>query len=128
MVSLAQQIRFAVSRRHRSAIQWVALNAAMAIAYFAAGKLGLKLAFVHASATAVWPPTGIAMAAALAFGPRSGPGVFLGASLTNVTTAGSAATAFGIATGIRSRHCWAPDTPAAGGAQGTVVVEHLRCP
>ena len=31
--------------------------------YFVAGKLGLSLAFVHASATAVWPPTGIALAA-----------------------------------------------------------------
>src|SRR5213080_1537796 len=31
--------------------------------YFAAGKLGLKLAFVNSSASAVWPPTGIALAA-----------------------------------------------------------------
>ena len=83
----------------RSALQWVALNLAVAVAYFTAGKLGLQLAFVHASATAVWPPTGIAMAAALGLGPGIAPGIFLGAFLTNVTTAVSAATAFGIATG-----------------------------
>ena len=29
--------------------------------YFVAGKLGLRLAFVNASATAVWAPTGIAL-------------------------------------------------------------------
>ena len=67
--------------------------------YFAAGKWGLTLAYVHASATPVWPPTGIAFAALLLFGERLWPGVFLGAFLTNVTTAGSFATSVGIAAG-----------------------------
>lgn len=99
MVGPVQQSDSPSLAARRSAIQWVALNVAVAIAYFAAGKLGLQLAFVHSSATAVWPPTGIAMAVALAFGSGVGPGVFLGAFLTNVTTAVSAATALGIATG-----------------------------
>jgi hypothetical protein len=42
----------------------------LAAIYTLAGKLGLALAFVNASATAVWPPTGIALAAVLVFGPR----------------------------------------------------------
>jgi PAS domain S-box-containing protein len=67
--------------------------------YFLAGKLGLKLAFLNASATAVWPPTGIAFAVLLLFGYRLWPGIFLGAFLVNVTTAGSALTTLGIATG-----------------------------
>jgi PAS domain S-box-containing protein len=67
--------------------------------YFAAGKLGLSLAFVHASATAVWPPTGIALAAVLLYGPTVWPAIFLGAFLVNVTTAGSVASSLGIATG-----------------------------
>jgi diguanylate cyclase (GGDEF)-like protein/PAS domain S-box-containing protein len=99
MVSLVQQSDWVSLSERRSVTRLVALNAAVAIAYFAAGKLGLKLAFVHASATAVWPPTGIAMAAALAFGPGLAPGIFLGAFLTNVTTAVSTGTAFGIAAG-----------------------------
>jgi diguanylate cyclase (GGDEF)-like protein/PAS domain S-box-containing protein len=99
MVGLAQQSDSISPAARRSATQLVALNAAMALTYFVAGKLGLQLAFVHASATAVWPPTGIAMAAALAFGPRIAPGIFLGAFLTNVTTAGSVATSLGIASG-----------------------------
>ena len=41
----------------------VGLFIALAAVYFLAGKLGLRLAFVHVSATTVWPPTGIALAA-----------------------------------------------------------------
>ena len=67
--------------------------------YSAAGKLGLSLAFVHASATAVWPPTGIALAALLVLGPAMWPAIFLGAFLVNVTTAGSIASSLGIAAG-----------------------------
>ena len=37
----------------------------VAALYVVAAKLGLKLAFIHASATAVWPPAGIALAALL---------------------------------------------------------------
>src|SRR5437867_1227216 len=71
----------------------------LAAIYLLAGKLGLLLAFVHASATAVWPPTGIALAAFLLLGYRVWPGIFLGAFLVNLTTAGSVATTLGIATG-----------------------------
>lgn len=73
--------------------------AILAAAYVVAGKLGLQLAFVHASATAVWPPTGIALAAFLVRGYHVWPGILLGAFLVNITTAGSVATSMGIATG-----------------------------
>ncbi|HUJ72611.1 MAG TPA: MASE1 domain-containing protein, partial [Verrucomicrobiae bacterium] len=71
----------------------------LAAVYFVAGKLGLKLAFLNQSATAVWPPTGIALAAVLLFGFRLWPGIWLGAFLVNITTAGSVLTTLGIATG-----------------------------
>src|SRR5260370_2868079 len=67
--------------------------------YFVAGKVGLMLAFVHPSATAVWPPTGIALAATLLLGYRVGPARLLGAFLVTVTTEGSVWTSLGIATG-----------------------------
>src|SRR5437870_6684875 len=73
--------------------------AALTLVYVIAGKLGLMLAFVHASATAVWPPTGIALASFLVLGHRVWPAIFLGAFLVNITTAGSVATSIGIATG-----------------------------
>jgi diguanylate cyclase (GGDEF)-like protein len=67
--------------------------------YFVACKLGLKLAYLHASATAVWPGTGIALAAFLVLGYRVWPGILLGAFLVNSLTAGTVATSLGIATG-----------------------------
>jgi signal transduction histidine kinase len=69
------------------------------ISYFIAGKLGLMLASLNASASPVWPPAGIALAASLLLGYRVWPAVLLGAFLVNVTTAGNLATSFVIATG-----------------------------
>src|SRR3989454_1581712 len=78
---------------------YLVIVAVLVVVYLIAAKLGLKLAFVHASATAVWPPTGIALAAFLVFGYRVWPGIFAGAYLANITTAGTVATSLGIATG-----------------------------
>src|SRR6266436_402341 len=68
-------------------------------AYIVAGKLSLRLASVHPSATPVWPPTGIAIATLVAMGLRFWPSIFAGAFFVNVTTAGSILTSIGIATG-----------------------------
>lgn len=73
--------------------------AALTLVYVIAGKLGLMLAFVHASATAVWPPTAIALVAFLLLGHRVWPAILLGAFVVNITTAGTVATSIGIATG-----------------------------
>src|SRR2546427_11295182 len=72
---------------------------ALTAAYFCAGKFGLSLAFVHASASAVWPRTGIALAALLLWGYRLWPGIFLGAFLVNFTTPGTPVADLGIAAG-----------------------------
>src|SRR5262245_54222500 len=55
-------------------------------AYSGTAKLGLALAFEHASITAVWPPTGIALAAVVIWGYRIWPGIALGAALANTFT------------------------------------------
>ncbi|MBI4271524.1 MAG: MASE1 domain-containing protein [Candidatus Rokubacteria bacterium] len=67
--------------------------------YVLAGKLGLVLTFVQAGVPALWPPTGIALAATLLRGYRVWPAILLGAFLVNATTAGSAWTSLGIAIG-----------------------------
>ena len=72
---------------------------ALTALYFVAGKVGLTFATVNSSASAVWPPTGIALAAFLLFGNRVWPAIFLGAFLVNLTTAGSVITSIGIAAG-----------------------------
>jgi TolB-like protein/integral membrane sensor domain MASE1/class 3 adenylate cyclase/Tfp pilus assembly protein PilF len=71
----------------------------LAVIYFIAGKLGLMLASLHESATPVWPPAGIALAALLLLGYRAWPSIFVGAFLVNLTTAGNVATSLAIATG-----------------------------
>lgn len=83
----------------RARFHYGLILAGLAIAYWVAGKLGLQLAFVHPSATAVWPATGLTLAAFLLGGYRVWPAIFLGAYLVNISTAGSMATSLGIAVG-----------------------------
>jgi signal transduction histidine kinase len=71
----------------------------LTVVYFIAGKLGLMLASLHASASPVWPPAGIALATLLLLSYRVWPAIFMGAFLVNFTTAGDVATSFAIATG-----------------------------
>jgi len=73
--------------------------AGVALAYFGAAKLGLSLAFATQQVTAVWPPTGVALAALLLLGNRAIPGVLLGAFLANATADEPLITAAGIAMG-----------------------------
>ncbi len=94
---------------------WLAV-ASVACVYVVAGKLGLLLAFVHASATAVWLPTGIALAAFLILGYRVWPGIFLGAFVVNILTEGSVATSIGIAAGNTLE-----------GVAGAYVVNRFAC-
>src|SRR5439155_671298 len=77
----------------------VGLLLALGAAYFIAGKLGLRLAFVNASATAVWPPTGIALVAFVLLGYDVWPAILASAFLVNLTTTGSVTTSIGIALG-----------------------------
>jgi PAS domain S-box-containing protein len=71
----------------------------LAAVYFGCGAFGLSLALVNKSASAVWPPSGVALAALLLGGTRLWPGVFAGAFLVNILTQGSIATSLAIATG-----------------------------
>ena len=75
------------------------LLVAIAAAYFVAGRLGLRLAVVNPSATAVWPPTGIALAALLLAGYDVWPAIMVGAFLVNLTTTGAVPSAVAIAAG-----------------------------
>ena len=63
---------------------YVAQLILVAGAYFAAAKLALFFAIPPGYATAVWPPSGIAVAALLLLGNRIWPGVWAGVALVNV--------------------------------------------
>src|SRR5207248_5729233 len=71
----------------------------LTLVYFIAGKFGLMLASLHASASPVWPPAGIALAALLVLGYRVWPAILVGAFLVNATTAGNVATSLAVASG-----------------------------
>lgn len=74
----------------------------LAVAYFVTGKLGLLLAIPPGYATALWPPSGIALAALLLLGSEAWPGVLLGSFLVNISTTfdGSIARSLAVATAI----------------------------
>src|SRR5690349_13460191 len=57
-------------------------------AYYLTGKFGNSIAVPPGFATLVWPPSGIALGALLAFGRRMTPAVFLGSLLINLDIAG----------------------------------------
>ncbi len=69
----------------------------LAAGYFSTAKLALLVAIPPGYATALWPPSGIALAAVLLLGWRVWPGIWLGASLVNATVQSSfvAATVIG---------------------------------
>lgn len=84
--------------------EWGALPRAgtlvlLGVVYFVTGWFGLELAVVHPSATLVWAPTGVALAACLVLGTWVWPAVFLAAFLLNVATTASVWTSFAIGLG-----------------------------
>lgn len=83
----------------KSLLLKLAIIAFLVMLYFFAGKLGLSMAFVNPSATAVWPPSGIALVAFLILGEYVWPGILLGAFLVNISTSGSPLSSFAIAIG-----------------------------
>jgi integral membrane sensor domain MASE1 len=71
----------------------------VAVAYVVAAKFGFTFAFATKQVTAVWPPTGIAIAALVLGGYRVWPGIWLGAFISNAFSAEPLWTATAIATG-----------------------------
>ena len=69
------------------------------IAYFVLAKIGLTLASINSSTSAIWPATGFALASVLVWGYRAGPAVLVASFAANVTNVGSIYAATGIALG-----------------------------
>src|SRR2546428_9165117 len=71
----------------------------LGVCYVATAKFGLSLDAVHSVATAVWPPTGIALVALVLGGCRLWPGIAVGAFLVNLWAGAPVPVACGIALG-----------------------------
>lgn len=94
-----QVVRFSNRDGLRHKLKKAAAAVLLLLVYFAAGKLGLRLASVNSSASPIWPPTGIALAALLILGYEFWPVILVGAFLVNITTTGTLPTSISIAFG-----------------------------
>jgi PAS domain S-box-containing protein len=83
----------------RGIARYVDAVIAVALGYFVFAKLGLQLASINPSASPIWPPSGIALAAVLLCGLRVWPAIFIAAFAANATTAGTLETSAVIAAG-----------------------------
>ncbi|HEX6738690.1 MAG TPA: MASE1 domain-containing protein, partial [Vicinamibacteria bacterium] len=72
--------------------RWAAA-ALLALVYFLAARMGLRLAVLHPAASAVWPSSGVALAIVLLCGRSLWPVVFAGAAAAYLTVVGPAAAA-----------------------------------
>ncbi|MFC8762149.1 MASE1 domain-containing protein [Streptomyces sp. NPDC057193] len=79
-------------RQFRSSTKAALMSLAVAVCYYAAGRLGLmgRLVVEGVVVTPIWPPTGVAVAALLLLGARAWPGIALGSFLViaSLTTPG----------------------------------------
>ncbi len=74
----------AISDKTLKTFGWVKQVIILALGYFITGKLGLFLAIPPGFATAIWPPSGLALAALLIYGYRIWPGITIGSFLINL--------------------------------------------
>ena len=57
---------------------WCVTVGVVAGLYYAAGRVGLHLAYLNGSVTALWPPVGVGVAALVILGPGVWPGILIG--------------------------------------------------
>jgi PAS domain S-box-containing protein len=72
--------RVATLRNTPAGRRWLDAGAVVLLAalYWAAAKIGLRLAYLNGAVTAVWPPVGVGIAALVLYGPRLWPGIVIG--------------------------------------------------
>ncbi len=80
-------------------VRYLGRVALLTAAYVAVAIFGLRFAIPPGNATALWPASGVAVAAVLLTGTRVWPGIWVGALLANSTTTVSLTAAATIATG-----------------------------
>lgn len=84
---------------HLRALPYLVRVALLVVLYISTATLGLALDAVGGFATAVWPPTGLALAALVLGGYRLWPGITLGAFFVNALAGAPLAVAAGMAFG-----------------------------
>jgi len=65
-------------------VRWAISTLAAAAVYYGAARIGFALSFVNGTVSAVWPPTGFALALLLVVGPEMWPAILLGEFVADV--------------------------------------------
>src|SRR5215213_2976273 len=69
----------AIQRTRPGGLALYAISVALvAVAYYAAGRIGLELAYLDGAVAAVWPPAGLGLAVLFLWGVRLWPGIVVG--------------------------------------------------
>jgi signal transduction histidine kinase len=63
---------------HGNAVRYVLSIAAVAAAYYVAGRIGLELAYLDGAVAALWPPAGLGLAVLFLYGVYLWPGIVVG--------------------------------------------------
>lgn len=90
-------------------LEFIAKNAAIALAYYLCARVGLYFATINQTASPVWPASGVGFSALALYGPILAPGIWLGAFLANLQTDAGMSGAFLIAFGNTAEAwigCW----------------------
>lgn len=74
--------------RRNGLLSWLVQVVGVAALYYLTGQLGLQLALPPGYATAIWPPSGISLAAVLLGGYRVWPGIVLGEVMVTMSLSG----------------------------------------
>jgi signal transduction histidine kinase len=99
MSDRASKVGVSGESRPVSMLPYVLQLTVVALAYWFAASVSLRLALVHGQVTPIWPPTGIALVAILVLGRRVWPAIFLAALAVNLPIGPSTLGAASIAAG-----------------------------
>jgi len=81
----------------KKVIHYIGSIILFAIIHYGAVRIGLQMAFVQQNISPVWPPSGIAIAVLLIFGPRMWPGIALSVFIGSLFDGSVPVIAFGLA-------------------------------
>ena len=79
---------------------------AVGAVYFVLAKIGLTLASINSSTSAIWPATGFALAAVLLWGYRVAPAVLIASFAANVTNSNQSTRRRESLLATRSKRSW----------------------
>ena len=75
---VGEQIDALRRRRHARPVLYAVAVAVVALAYYGAGRIGLRLAYLDGAVAALWPPAGLGLAVLFLYGTRLWPAIVIG--------------------------------------------------